>query len=956
MRGTKRVLFGAFSAAAMAVVLYVLCVPVVTSAAINQQISFQGKLVNPADGTNIANGSYSIRFRIYTDPSADSANACSANSCKWEDTQSITVTDGTFYYALGSNVGAPLPGSVDFNGSALYLGIKVGADLEMTPRIQFTAAPYAFNSNMLGGITAAGFLQLAPSTAQADASASPSIFVNDTGGGNLLQLQTGGGSPVNQFIVGNTGAVTAASTIQGTSLNGTTGINTGAAGGTQRIDVNGNLVNIGNITGTAGVALQSGGTGILSLASAAQTAGSTNSANITITTGNASGATSNAGNITLDVGTSNNGPTVGAIQIGTAARQQTITIGNATAGTTLGLTAAAGISLNSNTTVTGTNTFTVNAGATSLTGAAAGSQTALAVTSGAASNKGIRVTMTGASTTALEVFSGVTSSVVATLDNGGDFYLGATGVTGLVGSPDVSTASTNSSPFVVSSGKSTTSGSTGTLTLQSGNATSGTSGNVSIDNGTFTSGTPQITLGSSNARAISLGNNTAATTVAVLIGNTAAGFSVQATGSNQVFNVDASANDVVNVGNATNGASFKNYQSAGNSASFVANAAPTIDQVSITNAGQPVTTAGVNGLSVNYVGGAAAVEAAGMRIDYTPGGTTGGTWSGMRIVEGAAAGSGVNSYGLKLEGGGTGAGNSYGVEVASGWDIGIDVQSGGLQLATQTDPSAPAAGNLRIYARDIAGRIMPKWVGPSGVDTPFQASLGFNRVSMAIPNGTANCSTGFTLLGLALTGAGTCTAPAPTTTNLKTSIRRVDYSTGTTAGTSTYQRANTPQVWRGNAPGLGGFFFTTRFGMSTTQTNNRVFVGMNDIVANPTTNIDYSTSTASNKIGMVINLNTGNWKFMTNTAGTAPTVTDLGATIPVNTTDLFELVMFSAPNGTSIGYRVTDITTGNQVSGSVSANLPSNTVFLSPFFYANNNATGAAVILEHGGWYLESDN
>lgn len=38
-------------------------------------ISFQGKLTNP-DGTNVVDGSYSIRFRIYTDSSADAVNSC----------------------------------------------------------------------------------------------------------------------------------------------------------------------------------------------------------------------------------------------------------------------------------------------------------------------------------------------------------------------------------------------------------------------------------------------------------------------------------------------------------------------------------------------------------------------------------------------------------------------------------------------------------------------------------------------------------------------------------------------------------------------------------------------------------------------------------------------------------------------------------------------------------------
>ena len=50
-----------------------------------------------------------------------------------------------------------------------------------------------------------------------------------------------------------TGAIAATSTITGTTVNGTTGINTGASAGTQRIDASGNLVNIGNIT-TSGTA------------------------------------------------------------------------------------------------------------------------------------------------------------------------------------------------------------------------------------------------------------------------------------------------------------------------------------------------------------------------------------------------------------------------------------------------------------------------------------------------------------------------------------------------------------------------------------------------------------------------------------------------------------------------------------------------------------------------------
>lgn len=610
---------------AVASIAFLLVVPARTDAAINSQINFQGKLTNP-DGTNVTNGTYSIVFSIYS--------VSTGGTAVWTETQpSVTVTDGIFQVALGSVTS--LPGSVDFNSSSLYLGVKVGADAEMTPRIQFTAAPYAFNADKLGGIASSGYVQLSPGSQQ-----------------------------------------------------------------TGFINVSGNI-----------------------------TAGGTYNGN----------------------------------------------------------------------------------------------------------------TFTGSS---LQFSSAVTSSLQGA----------------------------NSQAF---------------------NVDSGTSGSLS--------------LGASNASGITLGKFGTTTTTAGIF--------------------------TVNSGTSV----------------------PTADQVVIDNtASTGVTTAGVNGLSLRYKGGAAAVEAAGMRIDYTPGTTSGGTWSGLRIVESTAAGSGVNSYGLKLEGGGTGAGNSYGLEVATGWDIGIDVQSGGLQLAAQTDPAAPAAGNLRIYAKDIAGKILPKWKGPSGLDTPFQASLGFNRIAFADPGGTANCTTGVTGFGATYTTAGTCTAPQPATTNLKTSTRRLTYATTTTAGNLAYQRQAIMQVWRGNIADAGGFFFTTRFGFGALVTGNRGFIGLSSRTTNPT-NVDPTTNTVDSKIGVAFNASTGNLQFISNSAGTAPTVTDLGATIPMSTTDLYELILYSATNGTTIGYRVTDISTGGQVSGSVSTNMPAVTVFMSPLYWITNNAQNASASFDFGGWYLESD-
>lgn len=272
------------------------------------------------------------------------------------------------------------------------------------------------------------------------------------------------------------------------------------------------------------------------------------------------------------------------------------------------------------------------------------------------------------------------------------------------------------------------------------------------------------------------------------------------------------------------------------------------------------------------------------------------------------------------------------------------------------EPASPSAGNLHIYSKSIAGRMLPKWKAPSGVDTSFQSSLGFNRIATVAPAGGAVLASAVGAYGTAFTNIGTVANPIPTATNALTSTRRTTFSTGAVANTITSHRQQTLMVWRGNnvtnAP--GGFFFSVRFGLSVLAVGNRAFIGLADVITAPT-NVDPTTSTAPGKIGLAINLNTGNWKFVHNVTGTAPAVTDLGASFPVNATDLYELVLFSKPNDTVINYRVTNITTGAQVTGATLAtNIPTATTFLAPLMWlVNVAATNAAIDL--GGWYLESD-
>jgi len=89
-------------------------------------------------------------------------------------TGGVSITDGVFQVNLGANT--TLPGSVDFNNNTLWLSMQIGntssctitttfqsncgGDGEMSPYVRFTAAPYAFNSDLLDGVDSTAFGQL----------------------------------------------------------------------------------------------------------------------------------------------------------------------------------------------------------------------------------------------------------------------------------------------------------------------------------------------------------------------------------------------------------------------------------------------------------------------------------------------------------------------------------------------------------------------------------------------------------------------------------------------------------------------------------------------------------------------------------------------------------------------------------------------------------------------------
>lgn len=224
------------------------------------------------------------------------------------------------------------------------------------------------------------------------------------------------------------------------------------------------------------------------------------------------------------------------------------------------------------------------------------------------------------------------------------------------------------------------------------------------------------------------------------------------------------------------------------------------------------------------------------------------------------------------------------------------------------------------------------------------------RLYLMVPNTTTSV---LAVGNAAWTTAGTLATPAIASTNLLASVRRTTFSSGTVAGTVASFRNAQTELWRGNAAGLGGFLVKIRFGLDTLQTGMRAFLGIVDVTT-ASGNVDPTTNTTPGKVGLAINASTGNWQLVYNLTGAAPTVLDLGANFPVNTTHLLELTLACSPNDAAISYQVKNLSTGNVANGSLSTNIPAAATFMAVQGWITNNAQAAAAIMAVNKVYVET--
>lgn len=107
---------------------------------IPQLINYQGTLTDTS-GNPVPDGQYGVVFSIY--------DVLTEGTPLWTETwdsstMSITTNKGDFSVLLGTH--NPIPASFFADHPLTYLGIKVGADSEMSPRQKIASVGYAFTA------------------------------------------------------------------------------------------------------------------------------------------------------------------------------------------------------------------------------------------------------------------------------------------------------------------------------------------------------------------------------------------------------------------------------------------------------------------------------------------------------------------------------------------------------------------------------------------------------------------------------------------------------------------------------------------------------------------------------------------------------------------------------------------------------------------------------------------
>lgn len=287
----------------------------------------------------------------------------------------------------------------------------------------------------------------------------------------------------------------------------------------------------------------------------------------------------------------------------------------------------------------------------------------------------------------------------------------------------------------------------------------------------------------------------------------------------------------------------------------------------------------------------------------------------------------------------------------------VEIEGGQLRLPLIATPAAPATDGLKLFGRKVGGRMMPAFMGPSGLDSSLQPSFARNKIGLFLPAGNGGADS---QIGIVISSTGTATAENVATTNLHNYMRRRSWRVTTASTTAVAGIRGGALQWTvgGTAAGLGGFQMVWRWGPATgvATATHRAFVGMRNITTAPT---DVNPSTVTNICGMGYDAADANIQFIHNDGSGTATKIDLGASFAKPNADLtsvYEIALFSPPGTTqTLHYEVTNLVSGAVATGTITTDIPTTSTLLTPYSFMSVGGTSSVIGIATMGLYIESD-
>lgn len=234
--------------------------------------------------------------------------------------------------------------------------------------------------------------------------------------------------------------------------------------------------------------------------------------------------------------------------------------------------------------------------------------------------------------------------------------------------------------------------------------------------------------------------------------------------------------------------------------------------------------------------------------------------------------------------------------------------------------------------------------GPTGADGPPALDVAESRKRWWQPVGNGSTALGIMGFSAMTLSSTSITSRTLASSSLRESIPYAAYPTGAGAGSSA--QVHHPQnLWYlGNAADRGGFTVAIRFCLESASSpaNQRSFFGM--MPAGAIGNVE--PDTLVNVIGIGALAGDANFSVIHNDGSGTATKVALGSNFPARATDyVYELTLDSVANSGVVSYSLLCCDTGNEATGTISSDLPSNTTFLSVAAWINNGSTASAAAM-----------